>query len=225
MNIDCARFQDMVDELALDLLTGADRADALGHLDECHACRSDVASLTDAADELLFLAPASAPDPGFEDRVLERLGTPARRPTTMRAHRARRRRWIASGLVAAAAAIVLVVAALALHSDHPSQSSVAGKMVTSQGAVVGQVAVRGDHPAVVSMRLPGWDALVRAYGNPRPGDYALTVALHDGSHHLVALGAQHDGQWRVQLTGRARDVDSVSIVDRSGRAWCSAQLV
>jgi hypothetical protein len=223
MKIDCARFQDMVDELALDLLTGADRADALGHLDECHTCRSEVASLTDAADELLFLAPASAPDPGFEDRVLERLGTPARRPATVRAHRARRRRRIASGLVAAAAAIVLVVA-FAFHAGHPSQSSVAGRMVTSQGAVVGHVAVHGDHPAVVSMRLPGWDALVRAYGNPRPGDYALAVALRDGAHHLVALGAQQDGEWRVQLTGRARDVDSVSIVDRSGRAWCSARL-
>jgi hypothetical protein len=222
MKMDCARFQDMVDELALDLLTGADRADALAHLDECHTCRSEVASLTDAADELLLLTPTSAPDPGFEDRVLQRLATPARRPTFMGSHRARRRRRVAAGLVAAAAAVVLVVA-LAFNSGRPS-SSVAGKMVTSQGAVVGQVAVHGDHPAVVSMRLPGWDALVRAYGSPGPGDYALAVALRDGAHHLVALGAQHDGQWRVQLTGRARDVDSVSIVDRSGRAWCSARL-
>ncbi len=223
MTIDCTRFQALVEELALDLLTGGDRAEALGHLDECHSCRSEMASLTDAADELLLLAPAVAPDAGFDDRVLARLAPPSRRPGVTHTPREGRRRF-AAGLVAAAAAIVLVVAALSLRSGGQARASVAGNMVSSQGTFVGHVVVHGDHPAVVSMRLPGWDALVRSYGSPVRSGYALTVGLHDGSHHVVALGARHDGRWRAVLTARARDVDSVSIVDGAGRPWCSARL-
>ena len=125
MTIDCTRFHALVDELALDLLTGADRADALGHLDECHFCRSEMASLTDAADELLLLAPAVAPDAGFDDRVLARLVPPPRRHAVTDMPRARRRR-IAPGLVAAAAAIVLVVAALSLRSGGQASRPLPG---------------------------------------------------------------------------------------------------
>jgi hypothetical protein len=223
MRIDCTRFQDMVDELALDLLTGNDRADALGHLDECHACRGDVVSLTDAADELLLLAPAAAPDPGFEGRVLARLEIPPQRHIAADAPRSRRRR-VATGLAASAAAVVLVLAALSLRSGRPAPSSVAGSMVSGPGTVVGQVVVRGDQPAVVSMRLPGWGALVRSYVSPAPEGYVLDVRLRDGSHRVATLATPHDGRWRVALTVRARDVDSVSIEDGQGRAWCSARL-
>lgn len=96
--------------------------------------------------------------------------------------------------------------------------------MSSRGTVVGHVVVRGEHPAVVSMNLPGWDALVRSYGSAVRSGYALAVGLHDGSHHVVALRARLDGRWSAVLTGRARDVDSVSIVDGAGQPWCSARL-
>lgn len=224
MTIDCAQFQEMVDELALDLLTGNDRADALDHLDECHTCRGEVGSLTDAADELLLLAPAVAPDAGFEDRVLARLSTPPRLHAVPDPPRGRHRRRIASGLVAAAAAVVVVVAAFAFRSGSSTSSSRAASMVSGPGTVVGQVVVHGDRPAVVSMRLPGWGALVQSYGSPAATGYVLDVRMRDGSHRIATLATPHDGRWRVALTVRARDVSTVSIEDSHGRAWCSARL-
>jgi hypothetical protein len=164
------------------------------------------------------------PDAGFEDRVLARLSTPPRVHTVLDARRARHRRRIASGLVAAAAALVLVVAALALRSGSSASSSRAGSMVSGPGTVVGQVAVHGDRSAVVSMRLPGWDALVQSYGSPAATGYVLDVRMRDGSHRIATLATPHDGRWRVELTVRARDVSTVSIEDSHGRAWCSARL-
>src|ERR1700684_3379779 len=65
----CAGFADVAAELALGALTGRERAEALAHLDRCAACRKHVRQLT-----------AEAPPPGFETRVLERLGLAAHRP-------------------------------------------------------------------------------------------------------------------------------------------------
>ena len=66
----CAELRDVAGEVALTLLTGAERAAALAHLETCQACRTEVADLTATADELLLLAPAAEPPAGFESRVL-----------------------------------------------------------------------------------------------------------------------------------------------------------
>jgi hypothetical protein len=73
MTIDCHAFEELAGEVALGLVTGIERAEALAHVDECHACRATLASLTEIADEILLLAPPIAPDAGFEQRVLARI--------------------------------------------------------------------------------------------------------------------------------------------------------
>jgi len=70
----CARFADVAAELALGVLTGRERAEALAHLDHCEDCREHVRQLTMTGEELLGLLPSSEPPPGFETRVMERLG-------------------------------------------------------------------------------------------------------------------------------------------------------
>jgi hypothetical protein len=70
----CDQFADIAAELALGVLTGRERAEAIAHLDGCEACREDVRQLTLAGEELLGLLPTSEPPPGFETRVMERLG-------------------------------------------------------------------------------------------------------------------------------------------------------
>jgi hypothetical protein len=70
----CARFADVAAELALGVLTGRERAEALAHLDHCDECREHVRQLTMTGEELLGLLPSSEPPPGFESRVMERLG-------------------------------------------------------------------------------------------------------------------------------------------------------
>jgi hypothetical protein len=76
----CAGFAGVAEELALGVLTGRERAEALAHLDRCAACREDVRRLTAAGEELLRLLPAMGPPLGFETRVLERLGLAAPGP-------------------------------------------------------------------------------------------------------------------------------------------------
>jgi hypothetical protein len=86
-------------ELALGLLSGPERADALAHLEGCAACRTAVEELADVADRLLLLAPEAEPPAGFETRVFARAAAPA-------IGRWRRRRPV----LVAAAAVLLVVA-------------------------------------------------------------------------------------------------------------------
>jgi hypothetical protein len=70
----CVMLADAAAELALGVLTGRERADAIEHLDRCEACREDVRKLMATGDELLGLLPAAEPPAGFETRVLNRLG-------------------------------------------------------------------------------------------------------------------------------------------------------
>lgn len=110
----CAEFADVAAELALGVLTGRERADALAHLEHCDACREHVSQLTMTGEELLALLPSREPPPGFETRVMERLGlgpavttAPFGKKTRIAAklgHRARR-------TLAAAAAVVAVAGA------------------------------------------------------------------------------------------------------------------
>src|SRR5215472_12668286 len=75
--MDCANLADVAAELALGVLIGRERAEAIAHLDHCDGCREDVRQLMLTGEELLGLLPASEPPAGFETKVLERLGFPA----------------------------------------------------------------------------------------------------------------------------------------------------
>jgi len=70
----CEQFADVAAEMALGVLTGRERAQAIAHLDHCDACREHVLQLTTTGEELIGLLPAGEPPAGFETRVLERLG-------------------------------------------------------------------------------------------------------------------------------------------------------
>jgi hypothetical protein len=84
----CDDLANVAAELALGVLTGRERAEALAHLDQCPACRDTVRQLTTTAEELLDLLPAAEPPAGFDSRVLDGLGVrerqlragPGRRP-------------------------------------------------------------------------------------------------------------------------------------------------
>src|SRR5215469_497476 len=81
----CEEFANVAAELALGVLTGRERAQALAHLDRCDACRGEVRQLTLTGEELLGLLPEAEPPAGFETRVLARIG--------LEAPPAKRRAW------------------------------------------------------------------------------------------------------------------------------------
>ena len=91
--LSCAEVRELAPELALGILSGAERAEVLLHVNGCSRCQAYVAELTEAADVIPQLAPEAEPPPGFEARVLHRFGEPrAPHPSTVDRGRGRRRR-------------------------------------------------------------------------------------------------------------------------------------
>ena len=142
----CAEFADAAAELALGVLTGRERAQALAHLDQCEACRENVRQLTVTGEELVGLLPAIEPPAGFETRVMERLGLGAPVPVPVRRVGPARRfgrklaDWTGRGggvsyprrmLSAAAVAAAVIVAGLGGWGLHAATSSPAASPLSS----------------------------------------------------------------------------------------------
>jgi hypothetical protein len=82
--MNCREFQDAAAELALGVLTGRERAQAMAHLEHCEACRANVRQLTLTGEGMLGLLPAMEPPAGFETRVMGRIGLDAPAPAPAR---------------------------------------------------------------------------------------------------------------------------------------------
>jgi anti-sigma factor RsiW len=113
----CDELADVAAELALGVLTGRERAEALAHLEQCPSCRENVRQLTTTGEELLELLPTIEPPAGFETRVMDRLGlTPATaQPETRQPGRTRR--------LLTVAAVVAGVGGWGLHAATSSPAT------------------------------------------------------------------------------------------------------
>jgi Putative zinc-finger len=108
----CEELREPLAELALGIASGEQRARVLEHTGGCPDCRRLLGELTLVGDELLTLAPEHEPPPGFEVRVLERLGRPARprrRRLALRGRRGAALAAVAASLAAGAAAAAIVL--------------------------------------------------------------------------------------------------------------------
>jgi predicted anti-sigma-YlaC factor YlaD len=103
-DLNCEALREPIAELALGIASGEQRARVLEHASRCPSCRRLLSELALVDDELLALAPEHEPPPGFEVRVLARLGRPRRRG----------RRNLAVAAVAAALAAAALAAAAVL---------------------------------------------------------------------------------------------------------------
>jgi hypothetical protein len=104
--VDCDKFPDVAAELALGVLTGRERAEAVPQLDRCDACREDVRELAFTGEELLQLLPEVTPPAGFAYRMQQELCFSGNR----RRGRGRGPRVARSHLLVAAAAAAVVLA-------------------------------------------------------------------------------------------------------------------
>ena len=134
----CAEFAALAPELALDLLSGDERAAALAHLAGCRSCQTNLDELARTADALLLLAPSGEPPAGFESRVLARLGNeegaqpPEKRApfwkpgSGTRRRPGRARRWIPLNLVAALLVATATVGVIVGRhtARHPQPSAI-----------------------------------------------------------------------------------------------------
>lgn len=210
MNDDCTQLHEVAPELALGVLVGAERGQALAHLAGCAECRQHVDELSQAADSLLLLAAEAEPPLGFESRVLGRLGAdqPRQRPW----------RWIAT----AAAAAVLAAAAtgIVVHQlDTPS-----GDLQLRTGALLaGSGKETGDF--YITAGRPGW--VFMSVESATTGQ-SYDCELHFADGHVVNAGrftvAGRKGWWGTVVKPDAGDLRSIRLVATDGTTIAAAEF-
>jgi hypothetical protein len=230
-------MENLIDELALDVLPGDLRGLALEHLEGCTLCRGRLEELSESADELLLAYGPAEPPEGFEARVLDRLaservrGEPARgepaRGRRRRESRARRRSWrIAVTVAAAAAAIVgLALAGGRLESGgttssthlatprHSDLRTVA--LIAADGHAIGDVSAYSGTPAWVFMRVD--------HGT-ESDTYQCVLDIAGGKTLWIGpmVIARGQGGWGEHVNVDAQDVRAARLVDDTGRTVATA---
>lgn len=209
----CPGDRGLAADLALGLLTGAERAAALEHVAACARCAALVGELGAVADSLLLAAPEAEPPPGFESAVVARV---ARGP----------RRW-PPRLLALAAAVALVLAGFAggtLLDGRRSEATASAAMTTPAGRRVGVVWRHDGEPSWLFVSVPAWSRWESPTGEPVR--YRLRVELADG-HRVEVRDVRLDeggGSWGTTTTVDVTAIRAVSIVDDTGRVWCTGRF-
>ncbi len=211
----CAQLRDVAPELALGVLGGAERAEAIMHVNGCARCQALVNELTEAADALPLLAPEIEPPFGFEQRVL----------SSGRARRRRSvRRLIAAVAVAAAAAAIVsitIVRVVESGSDATSVTAtsavkpIAVRMVSASDVPAGWAYVTNQHSVAIAVD----------YG-VKTGRYRIAVQPKRGS--TVTIGTMAIENDRGSWTGTSRvalgEGSTILLVDADGSPSCHGTI-
>jgi predicted anti-sigma-YlaC factor YlaD len=207
---DCAKMREMAPELALGVLVGAERGEALAHLAGCAECRHLVDELSEAADALLLLAAEAEPSLGFESRVLARLAAdqPRRRPW----------RWIANA--AAAALLAAAATGIVVHQVDGRSDDLhlrAAELRAATGKDTGDVYVMAGRPAWVFMSVTSTET---------GRSYMCELDFADG--HVVRAGkftvADREGWWGTAVKTGIDDLRSVRLLAPDGTTIASADF-
>lgn len=200
----CARFLDLVPDLATGVASGADRDWANRHIAGCASCRRALDEATAVLGELLALAPERDPPADFQSAVLRRLKPPVRRRARLRA-----------ALLTAAS--VVVAAALA--------GGVVWRTTSDDRVLAGHyrktlTAANGQYLLAQKLHTPDGSqaGLVFAYqGRPSwifitvrtPGPYDVWLVSRTGAHHHV--GTFLSTSWGTAIDMAVHDVVEVRL--------------
>jgi hypothetical protein len=221
----CERMRELAPELALDILSGVERASVQAHLNECADCREYVGSLTQVSDRLLTLVPGVEPPLGFEDRVLARMGMTAPQPRP-----SRRRHWLAVTAAAAVAALVFGAGGWVIGTTATSPSTISAlpgqhndgtirfaSFWTTDKQKIGQVFTYQDQPSWLYMTVSA---------DPNVGWVACQLIRRDGK--TVQVGAftlaAGKGSWSSDLTINPSQVSGARLVSSDGSILATASF-
>ncbi|MER5751837.1 zf-HC2 domain-containing protein [Streptomyces sp. NPDC002088] len=244
-DVTCEKLRDIGAELALGVLPGRERAEAVAHLDRCAACREYVEQLTLVGDGLIGLLPDREPPPGFETRVArclaqdaathegrsaERASGSARQGMRDRARRARLR--IASVAVAFAVACGFAGWAIGTVVEEITASPPAA--VESEPVLVGDLTSTGGGTEPVGEVYahpgnPGWvfmDVELTGPGTPYSGRATCLLERSDGTTVRVGAFDLRDGrgQWGGSAAVDLAAVSGARLVSADGTVLASARL-
>jgi anti-sigma-K factor RskA len=224
----CEKYSGELAELALGVLTGRERAQALSHVESCPRCGDELEQLSRVADTVVQVAPEAEPPMGFEVRLFEKMGLSdelARHRT--RRHQFRHPRWAAAVVGVAAAAAVALGLGLSLPSStaptgialgQHEHSPVVSAPLVENGTPVGRV-------ATFSGKAP-WMSMMLADSSAR-GKVNCVVVTDDGvSHHLGTFVAREGyGAWIAPLQHvNPKDIRTAEVVSLSGTVIATATL-
>jgi Putative zinc-finger len=215
----CADVREKAPELALDVLSGPERAAALEHVSECAACRSLLAEFTEAVDVVPFLAAEAEPPVGFRDRVVQQMTSPPR---------SSRRRWPAV-LAAAAVTVAVVVAATALLVNGrggSTQSTAAGPVRPVAGNARSTAMIGAGNEQIGRLFVTNRDPAVMMLSVDYPVPSGTYTVQQRTDHRTTRLGEMQvnagHGTWGgVTVTGGH---GSVQLVDPNGSILCQARI-
>jgi len=208
-------------ELALGVLTGRERARALSHVESCPRCTEELEQLSDAADDVLKVAPEVEPPLGFEVRLFERMGV----TDVPRRTRRRARRWVPAALATAAAVAALVVGlSLALSSPTPPAQNAAGPARQVSVATLLENGVSVGHVVTHEGAQP-WMSMMLADSSAR-GTVDCVVVTKDGVKHWVGSFTAKNGYgaWLAPLHVDPQNLRTAQVVSPSRTVIATATL-
>ena len=211
--VTCDELREVAVELALDEVTGEERATALAHLAGCDACRALVAELALVADSILLVAPEDEPPSGFESRVLRRL-----EPAPAPARSTRGRRWAATLAAAGVLAVAAIGVGLAVARDDDGRATpIAAVLTSARTGRAGGTVVLSDAPDRMTCTFED-----DAFG----GSYRVDVRLRDGTTAEVGRFDAHGvpWSWTVPLPVDVHDVRAVLVRSGDGVVRLTAEL-
>jgi hypothetical protein len=233
-DLTCEEFEDLSAELALGVLEGRERAEALDHVAHCDHCRAELLALGVVADRLVELTPSAEPPAGFETRVMARL-TPSASDTTATSRASVTPSTIGPSMLGAATARRQARPAVlrgALAAALAVAIGLGGWAIGHQGSAAPATAAAGLHPRVASFVAGRHTVgLVVAYGGSNPwvamsvvdsglGNRVVTCELveRDGATPAVgsyALAAGY-GYWGAAIPVAPAAISGVRLVDAAG---------
>ncbi|MET7428742.1 hypothetical protein ABZT16_07070 [Streptomyces flaveolus] len=242
----CEKLREIGPELALGVLPGRERAEAVAHLDRCADCREYIRQLTLVGDRLVGLLPDREPPPGFETRVARGLAQSMTAPEGQRRpagvfgrsrrglrHGARRAR-VRVAAVGAAFAVAVGFAGWAVGTAVEEVTASPPPAVESEPMLVGDMtpAGRGGEPVgevYAHPGSPGW--IFVSVAMTRPGTrYTGTVSCllerTDGTRVRVGDFALRDGHanWGVAVPVDLTRYSGARLTSPDGTVLATAQL-
>jgi hypothetical protein len=229
--MDCDEFSPLTAELALGVLAGRERADAIAHLERCDDCRETVRQLAMTGEELVQLLPAVEPPPGFETRVMNRIGAGVSSDTPVPSDsRGRHRRRLPRPgrprrvLAVAAVAVAVVAAGLGGWGLRTAAAPVSAPSPLSAAAMLSAGRAPVGHVYFYAGRSP-WLYMSVDVGQ---GNTAVTCQLRgpDGRYTTLGTFRLNDGYgyWASPVAPARGPVTGARLVTPAGAVLATARF-